>query len=285
MECREFSEIADSYLSDELTVECNHEALSHLEQCANCRGELSARRAVRARLREAFISSADNRMRPQFVSALSDTLRISAIDARSERSRRYFPFAVAACLALATLIAAVAVRYLPTQSPVTIVKTELVQAAVGDHRDCAVKFRLAEKPIELELASRTYDPVYADLTKSIFREGDVAPLGVQFVEAHSCVFKGRRFAHVVLRYRGSLVSFLVTDIPHTGEVTFMRSPASQEPATILCSQIDGYNVSFFQTTRHAIFVVSALPEGENLAVTRALAPRVFEHISSRERTS
>jgi hypothetical protein len=42
MECREFCEIADSYLSDELTVESNHDAISHFEKCANCRDELSA---------------------------------------------------------------------------------------------------------------------------------------------------------------------------------------------------------------------------------------------------
>jgi hypothetical protein len=38
--------------------------------------------------------------------------------------------------------------------PVSIVKTELARSAVGDHRDCAVKFRLAEKPIDLEVAVR-----------------------------------------------------------------------------------------------------------------------------------
>ena len=79
MECREFCEIADSYLSDELTVECNHDAISHFEKCANCRDELSARRAVRAKLREAFIRSRDNRMRPEFVNDLSLRLRAAAI--------------------------------------------------------------------------------------------------------------------------------------------------------------------------------------------------------------
>jgi hypothetical protein len=30
--------------------------------------------------------------------------------------------------------------------------------------------------------------------------------------------------------------------------------------------------------RHAVFVVSDLPEGDNLALARALAPSVFAHI-------
>jgi anti-sigma factor RsiW len=92
MECREFCEIADSYLSDELTVESNHDAISHLEKCANCRDELAARGAVRAKLRAAFISSPVNRMRPEFVNELSASLQAAAIAPdviTAKRSRRY----------------------------------------------------------------------------------------------------------------------------------------------------------------------------------------------------
>jgi predicted anti-sigma-YlaC factor YlaD len=47
MQCREFREIADSYLSNELMVETNHGVIAHLEQCAECRQELKARRELR----------------------------------------------------------------------------------------------------------------------------------------------------------------------------------------------------------------------------------------------
>jgi hypothetical protein len=289
MECREFCEIADSYLSDELTVESNHDAISHFEKCANCRDELSARRVVRAKLREAFVGSPDNQMRPEFVNDLSRRLRavplVSTVDRkRVARSRRYSTFAMAACLLLAVLVTSIIVRQQLSrpQIPATIVKTELAQAAVGDHRDCAIKFRLDEKPIELEAAGQKYDPVYIGLTNAISTEAGLVPLGAQVIEAHSCVFKGRRFAHLVLKYHGSVVSLLITGIPGDHDD---HSAAVKEPATILCSQMEGYNVSFFQTARHAIFVVSDLPEGENLALTRSLEPRVFKHINESERTS
>jgi len=183
-------------------------------------------------------------------------------------------FATAACLLLAVLVGSIIVRQQLARQ--TIIKTELAQAAVGDHRDCAIQFRLDEKPIDLERAAREYDPVYAHLTESIRTEEGVGPLGAEVIEAHSCVFKGRRFAHVVLKYRGRVVSLLVTGISFDRDVGL---------GTILCSQMDGYNVSFFQTAQHAIFVVSDLPEGENLALTRALEPRVFKHINDSERTS
>jgi hypothetical protein len=34
-------------------------------------------------------------------------------------------------------------------------------------------------------------------------------------------------------------------------------------------------VSCFETARHAVFIVSDLPEGDNLVLARALAPSVF----------
>ena len=164
--------------------------------------------------------------------------------------------------------------------PVSIVKTELARDAAGDHRDCAVHFRLAEKPIDLEVAGRKYDPVYVNLTKAVLSEQGDVPLGAEFVEAHSCVFEGRRFAHIILRYHGQLVSFLVTEMGDSKEAKTNAAPLTNQQAQVIaCSQLDGYQVSCFQTARHAVFIVSDLPEGDNLALARALAPSVFAHIT------
>nr|ART37376.1 E62 [uncultured bacterium] len=153
---------------------------------------------------------------------------------------------------------------------------------MGDHRDCAIKFRLAEKPIDLEVAGQKYDPVYINLTKAVLSQQGAAPLDAQFVEAHSCVFAGRRFAHVVLKYHGQVVSFLVTDIEATKGVQSQSVRGSADPQVITCSESDGYRVSCFETALHAVFIVSNLPEGENLTLARALAPSVFAHITRTE---
>jgi uncharacterized protein YegL len=153
---------------------------------------------------------------------------------------------------------------------------------VGDHRDCAIKFRLAEKPIDLEVAGQKYDPVYLKLTKAVLSQQGAAPLDAQFVEAHSCIFEGRRFAHIVLKYHGQVVSFLVTDFEPTKGVQRELARSSAGPQVITCSQFDGYKVSCFQTARHAVFIVSELAEGDNLALARALAPSVFAHIMRTE---
>jgi hypothetical protein len=317
MQCREFREIADSYLSNELMVETNHRVIAHLEQCAECRQELKARRELRGQLREAFIKSPENQLRPEFAARLSTQLHdyslgkrgahlVSPRGWRSSVTRKQATWlALAACLLLAMGLGLVVVRKRLVESkvpgeiavskpkpndspelnpgiPVSIVKTELAKSAVGDHRDCAIKFRLAEKPIDLEVAGQKYDPVYLKLTKAVLSQQGAAPLDAQFVEAHSCIFEGRRFAHIVLKYHGQVVSFLVTDFEPTKGVQRELARSSAGPQVITCSQFDGYKVSCFQTARHAVFIVSELAEGDNLALARALAPSVFAHIMRTE---
>ena len=316
MHCREFREIADSYLNNELLVETNHRVISHLEHCAECRQELKVRRELRGKLRGAFLQLPENQLHPEFADRLRMQLHDYSLSKRgapplvsTRRWRSYVKrrpilwIALAACLLLMIGAGLVLVRQRMVQSksdelainkqrpvnsrelnpalPVRVVKTELATSAVGDHRDCAIKFRLAEKPIDLEAAGQKYDPVYVHLTNAVLSQQGTAPLGAQFVEAHSCVYQGRRFAHIVLKYHGQLVSFLVTDIEPT-KVVQPESIRPADPQVITCSEFDGYKVSCFETARHAVFVVSDLTEGDNLALARALAPSVFAHIISRE---
>ena len=45
----------DSYLSDELLVETNHDVLRHLENCPACRSHLASCRVVRLKARSALV--------------------------------------------------------------------------------------------------------------------------------------------------------------------------------------------------------------------------------------
>jgi anti-sigma factor RsiW len=53
-DCRQVRDRMDSYVSGELTVESNHDALRHLERCESCRAELARREQTRALLIESF---------------------------------------------------------------------------------------------------------------------------------------------------------------------------------------------------------------------------------------
>lgn len=84
MRCHELREIADSFLSDELTIETNHDVIEHLEACAACRDELEACRHLRKRLREACAGAPEAQVSEEFVERLRGQLQASA-------SRNKFP--------------------------------------------------------------------------------------------------------------------------------------------------------------------------------------------------
>src|SRR5258705_12754929 len=122
MQCREFKEIADSYLSNELMVETNHGVISHLEQCAECRQELKARRESRGKLREAFIKAPENQLQSEFATRLSTQLQDYSLGKRgaplvsprrwqSSMTRKQTTWLVlATCLLLAIGLGLVVVR-------------------------------------------------------------------------------------------------------------------------------------------------------------------------------
>jgi len=306
MRCYQFREIADSYLGNDLSVETMHAVNSHLANCIECDEELSARRELRTRLRDALINAPENRMRPEFANLLRARLRdyaasnptasVVAFDSNSfsTKLRQVAPAALAACLLLALGIGAAVWREWntgrhslsvssaankPDQLP-NLYSASLAKSAVGDHRDCAIHFRLSEKPVDLDEAGRKYDPSYTNLANAMLSGG--LPEGVEFLEAHSCIFEARRFAHIVFKYQGRLVSFLVTvNQGNTGTSQSLPRDVAQD-TVIECSGFEGYHVSCLETASHAIFVVSDLSEAANLALARALAPRAVAHVTQTE---
>src|SRR5216684_1862406 len=54
--CEKIRGYLDSYISNELLVETNHEVLRHLESCPSCSAEAEARSRVKAQLKAAVAS-------------------------------------------------------------------------------------------------------------------------------------------------------------------------------------------------------------------------------------
>ena len=298
MQCRDFREIADSYLSDELLIETNHDVIRHLESCADCRRELAARRELRSKLREGFQDVTELQMRAEFAGILKSQLRETALRRRPSMITRATQIAIAASLVIAAALGFRVVQHRwPMQSPPDVavgpsrdtkgngekragqpafLSALLTESAVGDHRNCAIAYRLEERPIDLDEAGRKYDRAYINLVSAIMSEG-ILPAGAELVTAHSCVFKGQRFGHVILKYHGQLVSILVMKSESKDQSASVAEPL------IASAQTDGYESAQFQTARHAVFVVSALSDNENLAIAQAIAPSVSRHIQRTER--
>lgn len=251
MECREVRQLAEAFVSEQLLVETTRAIVAHLEQCPACRAEVAGLRRLRAAARSAFTNAPDLAARPEFISSLRARLQAEASQQRPARWTTWLGMAASLFLVLGLVFG---VREWSMAN-----LSALLHAAVGDHRLCALDFKLAEKPITLEEAARRFDPVNRRLETIEPSTTTLSGGPLRILERHSCVFDGRRFAHIVLAYQGQAVSLLVTTdegvwtIPSTFPVT------------------DGFHAAALRGSNHVAFVVSALGDDAVHEVAAAMA--------------
>jgi len=288
MQCRDFREMADSYLSDELAVETNHEVLKHLEICSACRGEIAARRELRTRLKDAVRNDKRFQMREGFAVELKNKLRESA---HQQKTSHIFAgrksaawFAIAASVLLIALFVGIVIKQrLGNKSnllsnenrAVKFAKDAMAHFAVGDHENCALQHNLEEQPISLEEAGKRYDKAYSELDKVVINPFAKGEQTVELLGAHACIYKGKKFAHVVLKSKGKIVSVLVIGKDEIEN----NSTASMNTDSISCQKTEGFQVSCFETSRHHVYVVSDLSEQDNLTIARTLQNSVTRHLA------
>jgi hypothetical protein len=315
MRCQEFREMMDSYLGDELLVETNHDVLGHLENCPSCRNELAARRGLLAQMRSAFKSIPEMQMNPAFAIKLQNDLRQIALRPSVWEKLKSGAFVnspilaatMAACLFVGIFFGVTWLRRLPapgntiarenqteklaetlpeiesnTGQIIQAAWRDLTHLAVGDHKNCALHFQLAEEPITLKEAAGKYGKYNKDLDKTVIaslseafteKQTDKTADKIELFEAHSCVFQGKRFAHVILLHRNRRISVLVTEanLPGAGDEE-IHSEATA----------GGMLVARFRTANHAVFVVSDLTATENVTIAQKLSPAVRRHIEQAE---
>jgi len=281
MKCQDFHEIIDSYLCDELLTETNHEVLRHLEVCANCRGVIENRRILRAHLKSAVKYSPQFQISDIFYNRLRAQLQQSAVVA--ERPKNVFWMNRNSWMAMAaSIIFAVGLGFWIFQSqPAPIYSTEnglindekaqnavLADFAVGDHQNCAVKYNLVDDPVEIDLASANY----ADLRQAVLTPLENAAEKYEFLESHTCRFAGHNFTHIVFRHRNKTVSVLLTDL---------QNYPSLKNSEIVKIVSNGYQIARFDVKDKAVFVVSDLPEQENLTTAEILKTPMKQKFSAK----
>ncbi len=289
MQCRDFREIADSYLSDELTVETNHEVLKHLETCAVCRTEIGARREIRIRLKTAVKNDERFQIGEGFATELKAKLQEVSLEEMPVKNRTFGRqtawLAIAASFLLVALLIGVGIRYQlrknqnlssnNNSNAIILAREAMAHFAVGDHKNCALQHNLEEMPISLSEAAKRYDKTYAELDKAVMKAFDNNENKVEFLGAHACIFEGKKFAHVVLRTKGKIVSFLVVN----KEENETNSVDANNSTSISCQPKDGFQVSCFDTQRHQVFIVSDMSEQDNLTIARTLQSSIMNHLS------
>jgi len=261
MNCRDVREMADSFLCEELLTETNHEILRHLETCPVCRTEIDGRRRLRGALRDAINRAPELQPSAEFRARLRDQLR----DVPAHGARPWFlsrrRLAIAAGVVLAVGVAGIPLMKRPAGP------TEaLARDAVGDHQNCALNYRLVKRPVPLDQAARQFDDAYRVLLSA--PPDDIrTPDGVARVtERHSCAYGARRFGHVIMEYRGRVVSLLMTaNDGGTGTVGQDAIPQ------VIGRPMNGLSVVSVNGTRHAILLVSDLDTAELTQLSRAVS--------------
>jgi hypothetical protein len=279
MTCRDVRELADSFLCEELLTETNHDILRHLDTCPPCRADIEARRRLRGAVRLAFNRAAELQPSSDFGDRLRETLRETAeCEQRSwAPSRRWLALAAGVVLAVG-LSGTVFLKRSSLNGPVA--SDALAQDAIGDHRNCALNFRLERTPVPLEDAAERFDSAYRLLISA--PPDDISTPGgpAQVVERHSCAYGGRRFGHVVMQYRGRVVSLLMT----AGD-GLTRSADTPAIPHLIGRPMNGLSVVAVNGPRHAILLVSDLERSELTQLSRAVSMPLARRleVSARQR--
>jgi hypothetical protein len=262
--------MADAFLAEELLENTSHQILRHVETCRGCRDDLDARRALRDSVRWAFHHARELAPTPEFLArvraTLTDTPR-RAPAPRGLRSTGWWMLAATVLLALASAL---------TYRGVTMVGA-LARAAVGDHRNCALERRLRETSIPLEEAAQRYGGATYRILETLPPDYLTTTAGTaRIVRRHACIYEGRRFAHVVFEYRGTLVSLLVTAADSGGPLKF---PGETVPDVTSARQVDHMSVVSFQTSRYAVFLAGDVAPADLTALAGAIAAPLYRELA------
>ena len=281
--CEKTRKYLDSYISNELLVETNHEVLRHIENCPSCASEAEARVQLRTRLKAAVNAQS---VPPELQARIREKIRNS-------RSKRWFSagwgvWALATAAGLA-ICAGVWWNYSPEKMPaladrpaqnIYIQKVSASLAAVlkvglGDHIHCSVFRKYPKDPPAVEKMETDLGPSYKGLLPVVRA---AVPDGYRVIMAHQCSYAGRKFVHLTLQKGGDLLSLVIAR-KQPGESLNGLAPAFQSSGVpIYQSAAQRYQVAGFEAGNFLAYVVSDLRSKTNLQIAASLAPGVREFL-------
>lgn len=212
----------------------------------------SEARRLRNTLRGAFNRAPELQPSPDYQSRLRDQLREVSVRSVSpwSRSRRWL------ALAAGILLAAVGTGLVVMKRSAAPAAT-LVRDAIGDHQYCALTYHLGRSPVPLEEAAHRFDSAYRVLLSAPPDEIATPDGPARVTERHSCAWGSHRFGHVIMTYRGHVVSLLMTT---NGSAT--GSAERDALPHVLGRPMNGLSVVSVSGTGHAILLVSDLGSTE-----------------------
>ena len=263
-QCEAVRRYLDSYLSDELLVETNHEVLKHLETCTTCSQSLESKRLMRDGLRRAIHNAA---LPPGLETKIRAQLRAGNVP---QGRSSWFTMSIA----MATVVVSLATGgWLYRQNQIGRANADkLLALGIRDHVVCAMGGHYPALPPDMDkvASEKNMGPRYANLVPEVMAQWK----DMSFVEAHRCNPGGRMYPHVIMKRGATLVSLSLLE-KQPGETfpkAWLLGAASVGGMKIYSSRQDEYSVAGFETAKHFAFVMTSLDEKTNLDLARKIVP-------------
>ena len=279
--CERTRKYLDSYISNELLVETNHEVLRHIEDCATCSAEADARSMLRGRLKGAVRSQS---MPGELPAKIREALRAEESRKSSTWTVGRWPAVAATSVAFAALAW---IAFLPETLPaigdrpsqnayiqrISSRMAAVLKVGLGDHVHCAV-FRKKEKTVpsaaEME---KELGPSYQGLLPAVTA---AIPDGYRVVMAHHCSYLKRQYIPLTLENGGNLLSLVIARKQDGESFEGLAPSTTQSGIRVYQSAAGRYQVAGFDAGEFFAYIVSDMKGNANLQVASAVAPSVRE---------
>jgi mycothiol system anti-sigma-R factor len=257
--CQRIRRYLDSYLSNELLAETNHEVLQHLEKCPACAAALETRARVKRLLQRAVLSeSAPDGLREGIQKKIRSTPR-----------RNNWMLAVAAAVVLA--LGGWGIWQSRFFHAAPDAAAALLEIGVGDHVHCALDSGFAERRFTAAQMDEKLGPEYAGLVPVVAAK---ASPEYEVVVGHRCNFAGRQFVHLVLRRQEKVLSLVITPRQSEAFPLDLAAALNASGLSIHHARLRDLEAAGFETRHHLVFVVSNAAQEENLQLASNLGPAV-----------
>jgi anti-sigma factor (TIGR02949 family) len=277
----------DAYIDNELLTETCQQIAAHLASCPACARELEVRRSLKSRIKT--VSSSET-VSPELQMRIRRSLRATTPVIRKSRFASMRMLAVAAML---TICVGGVIAYQLGRLRFTINSQEtyiarisasvgaLFQVGLGDHVHCTVFRKLPKNPPATETLISKMGPEYAPLIQIV---RDQIPADLKMVLAHQCSYHKRKFVHLAMQNDRGLVSLVITN-KRDGEFfdpKQLPSLIAQSGVPIYRSAVQRFQIAAFETADHLAYIVSDLPERENLQLANSLAAPVKNFLATKK---
>lgn len=279
--CKKIRAYMDSYLSNELLIETNHEVLKHLESCDSCSAELESRERAKRLLQRAGRQG-------EAPPGLEEKIRRRIRETESKKRGQWM---LAAAAALALFVGTWGVLQwrganIPSDES-DMARSErnarILEIGLGDHIHCALDAGFSKKRFSPDQMTQALGQEYAGIVSLV---NDRAPGDYEITAGHRCKYKGRRFVHLMLAKEEAVLSLVITR--KDGEAFSNDSLTAITEAAggpVHRARLQDFEVTGFETRDHLAFVVSDLDREKNLLVASSLAPSLRGFLAGLETRS